>query len=63
MTPFSTRLRSRRLRLHLTQRDVGQVTGYHANTVARWERGEMVPCEPVQRVVMRRLRKILAKAT
>jgi transcriptional regulator with XRE-family HTH domain len=36
----AARLKRLRLRLKMTQRELADIIGYHANTVARWERGE-----------------------
>ncbi len=44
MTP--TGLRARRRALGLTQAELGAVLGVAANTVARWERGELAMGSP-----------------
>ena len=49
-------IRSRRLELGLTQAELAQRLGVTANTVARWERGNLRPAHPAQ--VARRLARI-----
>jgi len=39
----ATRIRDTRLRLRLTQPQLGQLLGAHWVTVSRWERGEAAP--------------------
>lgn len=40
------KIRMRRKRLGLTQQELGKHLGVSGNTVARWERGEVVPESP-----------------
>jgi predicted ATPase/DNA-binding CsgD family transcriptional regulator/DNA-binding XRE family transcriptional regulator len=49
-------IRTRRLRLGLTQAELAAWLGVTANTVARWERGEIRPAHPAR--VARRLARI-----
>ncbi len=49
MTP--EQLRAERLRLGLTQHGMALALGVHPNTLARWERGELVPAPYLWRAV------------
>jgi transcriptional regulator with XRE-family HTH domain len=53
-------LRKLRIRLRLTQAGLAAKLGVNANTVARWERGEVTPGHPE---MLRRALKELAGAT
>jgi len=46
-----TEVRRIRKRLRLTQAALATRVGVHANTVARWERGEVCVTEPVARLI------------
>ena len=46
-------LRAMRARLKLTQVEFAELVGVAANTVARWERNEMVMREPAARLIQR----------
>jgi len=50
--PFSARLRLARRAAGLTQARLAVLVGRTTNTVARWERGEVVPHPRTQRDVL-----------
>ena len=54
-TMFGERLRRIRTARGLTQAQVAKIVGRTANTVARWERGEIAPDELAQAEVLRRV--------
>ena len=58
MTPinkFGKALKTRRTQAGLTQERAGKLLGRHQNTIARWERGEIVPDALTQEAVLARL--------
>ena len=57
MEPFASTLRRIRIAAGLTQAQVATMVGRHANTVARWERGERTPGPLVREAVLARIRK------
>lgn len=55
---FGLKLYRLRRRAGLRQADVAQLVHRNINTIARWERGEVVPDTLVREVVLRRLRDL-----
>ena len=45
-TQIGYRLREIRLKLGMSQREVGEIVGVAPNTVGKWERGVAMPSEP-----------------
>lgn len=53
---FGAEVRRLRLGAGLTQAQAAEIVGRDANTVARWERGELIPEPLVCEAVLARLR-------
>jgi molybdopterin-binding protein len=49
--PAVKQLKSLRLRLNLSQRQLGELLGVHVMTVSKWERGVLEPSEHQKRIV------------